>query len=300
MVKFSFLFISIYTLIFNIPIIYCNYKDRSLAQDVGNWYEKLQWWKKAGPLYDSIIKNYNESKIIQSNLNSKIDKLKDDVNKFFDKYLLSQNEFSKRVLSIISKIKDEKLKLEEKPDIDSYEDDYNNLQKKGDIVESIFDDLNNIKSIDKDLSSKIPNTISNQISRMVNYKDKASTNLKKIEDILDDKIVYSLYLEIENDLDNSSNVLNYLKNTLDNYLDHLNHFLNKTFTSLDSNIKLLEDNYDLYIRDLTKEEIDEKEKLKQSLENRLKESENIEDMKDTSKVVQNNGFFNKILSFFGL
>jgi hypothetical protein len=297
------MFINIYFLflLFNIHILY---SERELKQDFGNWYEKLQWWKKAKPFYDSIVKNYDISKKVKSNLDLEISDIKNFVDEFFKKYDLSMDEFYKRALNILNGIKKQKEELEDKPDDDQNEIEYEIAEKKEEIILAILNDYDNISSVYKDLDGKISDTLSLQIDRIGHYKDKALKNIKNIEEILDDKVVRSLYLQIENLHENSYAVLSYLQISFNNYLSSLKSFIKNSISNIEAEMKKLELDYNIYIRDLTEKEIQERqEKLEKEKARDLEKLKNEGNVnKDKQDIVNNNlskGFWSRLFSFLG-
>lgn len=212
------------------------------AGDTGNWYEKLQWWKKAKPLYESVKERNAEVQAVKAGLIKSQKKLVDVISDFYKRARINKSE----TLNTINKL------------IESYSDfkDEAILNK----LEKLKSGLEEILHIDKQ-AKESGRIIDQQSSMGEHYQEKALQSFEDIEAVYDDKKARSYYEIIENCRDNLELVLNYLNHDLRLFLNTVLGKVQTLSESVEQTIEYLE-RENIEIKYFTPEEKEAKEKAR--------------------------------------
>lgn len=219
----------------------------------GNWYEKLQWWRKAKPEYEQLSQFVQEVKTIANNLLSK----KDSINKQIEQFYISIKVTSTQALSNINKVIEELKPVIE--DVDQSDLAAQAMAKQKDL-EKLKENLETLSLLQKRLEQAY-NTIKDQINKADTYQDKALDNFEQIEEVLDDQKARYLYESIEATKEDIKAIAGYIQIDLNGYISQLTFQVKDLLSSMSRSIKNLEQN-GILIRPLTKEEIEQQELAK--------------------------------------
>lgn len=235
-------------------------KDSSV-QENGNWYEKLQWWKKAKPIYEQLkelvakVQNSKNS-LLQSKKN-----IDDQITRFLSNLRISLAELNEKVAEQLAENSKMQNELEETASEHTEAEQAEFLK--------VSNDVKNLELVKKPLellyqyklrSNEIANVINQQASSAVNNQEKALDSFEKIEQIFDDLKARLLFELIENCYENTQAIAGYLDNDLKNYLRQITGDLNRIISTLNQTIKNLE-GQDIVLRNLSPQEIEAKANL---------------------------------------
>ncbi|CDK30984.1 hypothetical protein [Candidatus Babela massiliensis] len=269
-------------------------------KDTGNWYEKLHWWRKAKPRYEalaSLMKQINNSK---KDLTEKYNQIIGKFNKTITSLKIDSNIFLRKIDENIEKLN----KQLEQEFLDEDQELMNKLNDEKKILENLKVNFQSLTLMKDKIDNSISNVLSDQLKSAESYEESALNSFEEIEKVLDDKKARILYETIENAGDNILLIKNYITGALKNYLVESGIKLDQILSVLNQNIPVLESK-GIYLRDLTKEEIEEQEKSenskKEDIQKKplLKDNEKKEKVSWFKRILRGIGnFFKYIFSFF--
>lgn len=237
----------------------------------GNWYEKLNWWRKSKPKYESLAKLINAIKINKKDIEDKHKKIVSKFESLINNLNIDINLFVKKIETKISELD----KLIETEYLENESDQLNSTNNLKNTLQKLKLDFQALILIKKNLDQSISENLTNQLQEAENYEENALNSFEKIEHVLDDKKARTLYETIENANDNILVIKNYITGPFQNYINESEIKLNQLETNIEKIVKDLEAK-DIYLRELTPEEIKKKEEqelLKKEQENQAKEKQ---------------------------
>lgn len=190
-------------------------QEAPIAQDIdvesGNWYEKLQWWKKAKPVYESVKENVNQIRDIVQSIDQKVDQGRKAVTELYSQLRINPQTIDADINKFLGEIKKQ---LEVEPQ--NEKEMQANIQRADTqkILESLKDNLLIADAFKSQFNKSIDDIIRSQLTLAESYVDRSLENFEKIENTLDDQKARYLFEEIESYNQNSKNILNYFAGTL--------------------------------------------------------------------------------------
>jgi hypothetical protein len=220
--------------------------------DSGNWYEKLQWWKKAEHKYKEVRQGVNYIKAQEKELVHKKTTATNDIQQFFSSLKINP----KMIQAMIEKVI-EGLKAQQEATADEFDEQQRAVlvenadkQKELEQLKQYFDTFFSLVSkLDQAISSRV----FEQRSMAEVYEEKALDSFEQIENVLDDQKARYYYETIENSSDNIKSIVDYLKGPLNNYIDQIIIRLQQLKQSIKQAVEDLEKR-DISLKYLTAEE----------------------------------------------
>jgi len=223
----------------------------------GNWYEKLNWWRKSKPKYEALVKVVNTINNMKKNLEDKHNKITTKFNNFIKSLNLNTKLFVKN-------IDDKIIQVNRSLEKEYLEDEQELLKTTNNLKNTLLKlklDFQALMSIKNNLDISISNNLASQCAQAENYEETALHNFEEIENVLDDKKARNLYEIIENANENVLAIKVYISGSLENYISESTIKLDQLQSEIEKTVKDLESK-DIYLRELTKEEIQAKEEEK--------------------------------------
>lgn len=269
------------SLLVNIILQLLIFVSLQAAEDTGNWYEKLQWWKKAKPLYATVKSRNEEVQQVKIELSNLQKHIVETINSFYSKARINKVE----TMDTINKLIAENL-------------DYNQ--------EEIVANLENLKShleelINIDNQVKEAGRIISQQGEMADhYQEKALESFGGIETVFDDKRARSYYEIIENAKENLDLIETYFTNSLYLFLSNLIGKLNNLSSNIETIMNKLSQE-DIPVKYFTPEEKAAQEEAKLAHEKEIAEAEALEQKKIEAEKLelakQNISWWQKIVNY---
>lgn len=254
------------------------------VNEEGNWLLKKLWWQEGLEAYTEIQKTNNNLSGIQLDYLT----LKSNSERELDSSWIKLGFDDEHLVDNFDMIID-KLNLEaneKKPEVDNKDENKaDNLLK---TATGLKDDLSKIAQYQFKLDDVIEDVV-NHLKKCRSYETQSWDYLQQIAKTLDDNKARLLYLEIEANLKNIKNLVNYLNVDLRKYASDL---INEQHDSLDKIKNALEElkNNGIEIsKDIKK--VDEEEKI---AEEKREKAHQEALRKASEKKKKNKGFFEKI------
>ncbi len=234
--------------------------------DSGNWYEKLHWWKKAKPQYETIESLSSKIKGVQKELAEKR-------NSFLPKYEGVFTKFHIKQSGIVAKLNDlidlYKMLLDE-----LLEEDEEVQKERASLYNEIKTDLEYLKLdfemfgvLKSRLDQAVLQVLVDQLKQVDAYEDKALDSFDEIEKIFDDKKARELYEVIENVSENVKASYQFVNGSLRQFINEAIGKSNQLITNIEQKVKDLKDKK-VYLSSEDEEEakkIEEEEKAAEIL-----------------------------------
>lgn len=229
------------------------------AEDTGNWYEKLQWWKKAKPLYATVKSRNEEIQQVQLELSKLQKQLIEIMDSFYIKAKINRVETIATVNKLIAENLDH-----------SQEEIVNNLENLKIHLEEFVNIENQVKEAGR--------IIFQQGEMADHYQEKALESFGDIETVFDDKRARSYYEIIENAKDNLDLIETYFTNSLYLFLSNLIGKLNNLSSNIERIISKLSQE-DITVQYFTPEEKAAQEEARLAQERAIVEEEALQQKK---------------------
>jgi len=210
-------------------VISCSYMSFLISQDidqgVGNWYEKLHWWKKAKPKYQEIVTSVKRIKKHQKEFEAKYSIMISTIHDLIDSLKIDNKQLFAKINHYISEL-DAKIEesynenIEDAHIIEQYSQNKENLEK-------LKQDLKLLDDLGAKVNEAIEVILTNQIRRAESYEEQAMNKLEDLENVLDDKKAKNFYEEIQNNAENISYIEDYIQGPLKGYLNQSSIRLNQ-------------------------------------------------------------------------
>lgn len=279
------IFILSFLVIFNTRAI-----DTIDEANKGNWYEKLNWWKKSKPKYESLSKLLTNIKEDKKDLENRYKKISSKFDEFIKNLNIDQDLILKKIDQKLAELNtqiEQEYEQDDQDMLNTSTEVKNNIEKlKIDFKALVFAKSNLDKSIEYNLE--------NQIQLAENYEETALHSFEQIENVLDDKKAKALYETIENANENIAIIKNYISIDLKNYISESEIKINQLESKVENSIKKLESKNVYLIEKINKQKDAEKEKKE------IKdESEKKSYLTWYKKLyIKISNFFKKIIDFF--
>lgn len=274
-----------FLIIFNIRSI--NTVDES---NKGNWYEKLNWWKKSKPKYESLTKSTIDIKKAKKDLEDKYKQIISKFDNLIKNLNLDQSVFLKKI--------DQKLielnKLIEKEYDQDDQDLLNRSNETKNSLEKLRLDFKALILARSNLDKSILYNLKNQSQLAENYEESALQSFEEIENILDDKKAKVLYEIIENANENINIIKGYITSPLKDYVDESEKKIIQLGSNVENVVKNLESN-NIYLREITEKKEVEKEQKKIVDNKKAEENLSLPWYKKVYKKIID--FFKKVVDF---
>lgn len=235
-----------------------------INEDGGNWYEKLQWWKKSKPAYEAIKELVNRIK----NLNKELVHTKtltvEHLTKWLEPLNISVEQLKEKTQEKIDELAKDREALEEinySELTDEEKNEINRLIENLKELETVKEQLDLISLARQRLDQSVNNIAPEQIKRAESYLDKALDSFERIEKVFDDQKAKILFERIENSQENVESISNYLQANLKPYVNQLSSRIKQITQNIAKSLDKLEKN-DIILRTLSPQEI-EKRRLEQ-------------------------------------
>jgi len=224
--------------------------------NVGNWYEKLHWWKKAKPKYQELVASVKRIKKYKKEFAAKHSIITSTIQDLIESLKIDNKHLIGKINHYISEMD---AKIEESYNegvggaqvIDQFSENKKNLEKlKQDF--RLLDDLGAI------VNEAIEDILTSQIQRAENYEEQAMNKLEQLENVLDDKKAKIFYEEIQNKAENIASIEEYIQGSLKGYLNQSSIRLNQLSHEIKDLIAQLE-NQKIYLSQITPEPEEEPE-----------------------------------------
>lgn len=274
-----------FLIIFNIRSI--NTVDEN---NKGNWYEKLNWWKKSKPKYESLAKSIIDIKKAKKDLENKYKQI---ISKF-DNLIKNLNLDQAIILKKIDQKLIELNKLIEKEYDQDDQDLLNRSNETKNSLEKLRLDFKALILSKSNLDKSILYNLENQSQLAENYEESALHSFEEMENILDDKKAKVLYEIIENANENINIIKGYITGSLKDYVDESEKKINQLGSNVENTVKNLESN-NIYLREITEKK--EVEKGQKKVVDNKKAEENLSlpwYKKVYKKIID---FFKKVVDF---
>lgn len=258
----------------------------------GNWYEKLNWWRKSKPKYEGLSKLVNNINSSKKRIEDKYKKILSKFDNLIKSLKIDLNTFEKNITIKISE-------LNKILETEYFHDEQDKLNKSNEIknnLDKLKLDFKTLTLLKNNLDKSVMQNLANQVSQSENYEENALHSFEEIENVLDDKKARALYETIENANENVLAIKNYISGDLESYINESEIKINQLESNIEKTVKNLESK-EIYLRNLTPEEIKDKERedlLKK--EQAAKKANQKQVKKCTSE--ENLPWYYKILNFF--
>lgn len=236
-------------------LISCGYTIFLISQDsdqgnVGNWYEKLHWWKKAKPKYQELVASVKRIKKYKKEFTAKHSVIISTIHSLIDSLKVDNTQLIGKINYYIS---DMDAKIEES---------YNEGNEDAEAIEQLSENKKNLEKLKQDfkllddlgakVNEAVEDVLANQIQRAEDYEEQAMNKLEQLENVLDDKKAKSFYEEIQNHAENILSIEDYIQGPLKGYLNQSSIRLNQLTHEI-KNLVLELEHKKIYISDIIPE-----------------------------------------------
>jgi len=224
--------------------------------NVGNWYEKLHWWKKAKPKYQELVASVKRIKKYKKEFAAKQSVIVSTIHNLIDSLKIDNKQLIGKINHYIS-------------DMDSkIEESYNEGIEDAKMVDQLSENKKNLEKLKQDfrllddlgakVNEAIEDILASQIQRAETYEEQAMNKLELLENVLDDKKAKNFYEEIQNNAENILSIEEYIQGSLTGYLNQSSIRLNQLTHEIESLFQQLE-NQKIYLSEVTPEPEEEPE-----------------------------------------
>lgn len=228
--------------------------------DSGNWYEKLQWWKKAKPAYDTIQGRIAQLKSLAQAFIERKDALKKEIDTFYTTMRIRQKETQEAIEQALDELKTQQEALEAEEISESQQARRVENADKQKKLEELKNELTLLGSLDLHIGES-SSVLTEQVKKAERYEERALESFEKMESVLDDKKAKQLYDTIENSSDNIQALIGYVEGSLRGYLEQSAARVMQLMPRIKNMIEELE-RQGIRVRYLTEEEKKKEEELK--------------------------------------
>lgn len=236
-------------------IVILGYTNFLISQDadqgnVGNWYEKLHWWKKAKPKYQELVSAVKRIKKNKKEFSAKHSIIISTIHDLIDSLKIDNKQLMSKINHYISEM-DSKI-----------EESYNEGVEDARIIDQLSENKKNLEKLKQDfkllddlgakVNEAIEDILTSQIERAENYEEQAMNKLEQLENVLDDKKAKNYYEEIQNKAENILSIEDYIQGSLKGYLNQSSIRLNQLVHEIKNLVQQLE-NQKIYISEVTPE-----------------------------------------------
>lgn len=208
--------------------------------DSGNWYEKLQIWKKAKPKYDEVKQLKEKVTELNNQLLSKQVDYSKKLEEFYKNLRVNKDLVINQIDNLISNIKvDENIDPDNLSENEKKEFDQKIKDKKD--LENLKSDFNFLFLFKSRLDTAVIDLANGQVQLADSYEEKSLDSFEKIENILDDQKAKLLYQTIENSVENINSIIDYLNGPLMNSVNESIAKIIDSQSKIQSNINSLLD-----------------------------------------------------------
>ncbi len=230
--------------------------------DSGNWYEKLQWWRKAKPAYEAIQGKIAQLKSLTEAFLDRRSTIKKELDAFYNSLRIRQKTTQEMIDKALEEIKTtqeeqqttvEELSAEQRAQHIELADQQKNLEQLKVDIDMLGSLGNHIEEAEK--------VASEQLKKAERFEERALESFEKIENVLDDQRAKQLYDIIENSTENIQALIAYIEGPLRAYLEQTAGRATQLMPKIKAMVENLE-KHGIPLRVLTEEEKKKEEELK--------------------------------------
>ncbi|MBA3954121.1 hypothetical protein H0X48_02270 [Candidatus Dependentiae bacterium] len=233
-----------------------------LADDSGNWYEKLRWWKSAKPKYEELKERVQGIKVLEQEYAQKLQEIEKTSADFYTQLKIDPAAVLKTLDALIEEVKPKQdpaqLSQEERAALVEAADKQKEIEK----VKRDFELVAQLREKVREAFSK---TLVSQVKRAENDENEALDSFEEIEKTRNHEKAKDLYDSIENKNENIQAIESYLKNDFRMYTDQAAAKIVQITTRLRTSVDALE-KQGFALKSLSQEEKDEQERARQKRE----------------------------------
>lgn len=230
--------------------------------DSGNWYEKLQWWKKAKPAYEIIQGKIAQIKSLTEAFLDRRTSIKKELDSFYNSLRIRQKTTQEMIDKALEELKElqeqqqagvEELSAEQRAQQIELADKQKNL-------EQLKTDIDMLASLSTRVE-EAEGVLSEQLKKAERFEERALESFEQIENVLDDQKAKQLYDTIENSAENIQALIAYIEGPLRGYLEQSAARMTQLMPKIKAQVENLE-KHGISLRVLTEEERKKEEELK--------------------------------------
>ena len=228
-------------------------------QEGGNWYEKLHWWKKAKPAYESMKDLIDKIKNIKKELSKTKISVDEQMAGWHSRLKVSVEELKERAQNKYEEILERQQALQDvnfEELTDDEKAEFNQITDTLKELDEVKNQLELLATARTGFNQGVENIANEQLRKSENYLDKALDSFEKIEQVFDDQNARILYEKIENSQDNVQAIYSYMQNNLKSYVNQISIKIKQLSQSLSGLIDSLEKKK-IILRTQTPQEIEE-------------------------------------------
>lgn len=237
-------------------------EDDDFADDSGNWYEKLRWWKSAKPKYEELKERVQNIKALEQEYTRKLQEIEKTMTAFYEQLRIDPSVILKSLDALLDEVKPKQdasqLTQEERAAFVEAAD----KQKE---IELVRRDFELVAQLREKLREAFSKTLVSQVKRAENAENEALDSFEDIEKTRNHEKAKDLYDNIENKNENVQAIESYLKNDFSMYTDQVAAKLAQITGRLRVSVETLE-KQGFVIKSLSKEEKDEQEHARKKRE----------------------------------
>jgi DNA repair exonuclease SbcCD ATPase subunit len=258
--------------------------------DAGNWYEKLQWWKKAKPAYERVQQGITQLKALEKELSAQRDTFRKELEAFYASAQVQLKELEDAMQKALDALKTQQ---EAEPEVLTEEQRAKKVEiaDRQKLLEQLKEDLDTVQSVSKGVEEAVSSIVPAQTKKAEQYEERALESFERIENVLDDQKAKQFYDTIENSGDNIEALVTYFRGPLRVYLDQSIAHLRQLLPKIRATIEELE-KQGIILRKAT-EELKKKQELEQAQAAQVKKK--VEEQH--KKVSWWQGIWNSFVSF---
>ncbi len=255
----------------------------SETNEVGNWYQKLHWLKKAKPKSQEIMILVKNIKQYKNDFVTKRSIILSSVRELFESLQIDQESLDVRISKFIA---DLEAKIEEGYNTEEEQAEIEKLTENKKNLERLKIDFKLIEDLKEKVEEATLDVLPTEIQTSEGYGERALERLEELDASFDDRKAKKLYEEIQNIYDNVNAIDSYIEGPLKGYLNQLSIRSNQLINEVKSLVTQL-NNQGIFIS----------EKVEEISKPKIQEEAEKAKVKEPKKEVPLS-IFGRIFSFF--